>query len=445
MRPARLRNPDKTIVRLASRTAVQGYFAGRSPTARQTSWLDAGNRYREKATETYGTDFKATPNTVDAAALIEYIAASAPTHSIDGWSYLARSTDAVLRGDLCSALHLGYYAELRAAMSLLACEGIGVFNRRHPVIAKAGVTSIARACVWNGTKYVEQAVGTHAVVWPLLGHWASLERAARLLDALIAPDGHGLRTWLDALGIPRPLRAISKRWFRRWGIDLSMLSEDHEARNMVSYRPSELRLPPTPSASRATDFVSGLWSLFEPSAGGRFPQLERALLRKVIRESGRPVPPAALEAAFTLDADVAASWSSFLSETQDPLPLSLAEQSSDVESPDCALQVISRAALLLFLATGSTRQHLINAGYSGETLEFFWRRQCEARFDGPAASLPDDPIDLWRDIADYLDDAREWLGRAGPGVSLGQWRSAQPEVANKIVGLELAGVWGLVS
>ena len=54
----------------------------------------------------------------------EYVAASAPTHLIDGWSYLARAIDALLRGDAPAAVHLGYYAELRAAMSLLAGGGI---------------------------------------------------------------------------------------------------------------------------------------------------------------------------------------------------------------------------------------------------------------------------------------------------------------------------------
>lgn len=449
MKLARLLNPDKTIVRLASRAAVQRYFSELVAAGQDTCWLDAGNRYRRTATQTYGDDFNAAPKTVNNGELIAYIAASAPAHVIDGWSYLARATDAVLRGDLSAALHLGYYAELRAAMSLLACEGIGVFNNRHPIIAASGVatTSISHAWQWDKkqSKYCKKPARTHVAVWPLLNHWGSLKRAALLIDDLVAPAGSSLSTWLNALNIPQPVRAISKGWFSNWGIDLGMLSEDHESRNMVSYRPSEFRLPPAPNAPDAIKFVSDLWLLFEPGSGGHFPQLERELLRKIVRESGRPVVAATLHSALGMDIGVANNWAQFLTDNDIASPLALAEQSSEVEDTNCALQVISRAALLLFLATGSTRKHLIDAGYTPEMLEFFWKRLCEVRFDGPAAALPEDPIDLWQDIEDHIGDARSWSTVAAPGVSLGEWRKAQADVMNQIVGFELACVWGLVS
>lgn len=449
MKPARLLNSDKGKVRLASRSAVQDYFNHLVVKGVSTHWLDAGNRYRETATQTYADDLSATPKSVDEKALIAYIAASAPTHLIDGWSYVARATEAVLRGDLNVALHLGYYAELRAAMSLLACEGIGVFNTRHPVISPAGTqtTEICRALQWDRaqSKYLKRGAGTHMVVWPLLSHWGSLKRAADLVNKLVAPEGYGLDQWIDVLAIPRPVRAISKGWFSTWGIDLGMLSEDHESRNMVSYRPSEFRLPPAPSAQKAIEFVSALWALFEPSTGGRFPQVERELLRKVVRESGKPVDPAAIQSKLGMDIATANNWAKFLVGTDDSLLLTLAEQSSNIEDTDCSLQVISRAALLLFLATGSTRKHLIDAGYSQGMLDFFWKRLCEARFDGAAASLPADPMDLWRDIEDHISDAENWRATATPNTPLGEWRKDQPSVASQIASLELAGVWGLVS
>ena len=55
--------------------------------------------------------------------LTEYIGASTLGHCFDGWSYLGRATEAELAGDPGSARHLGYYAELRAAMSLLGRRG----------------------------------------------------------------------------------------------------------------------------------------------------------------------------------------------------------------------------------------------------------------------------------------------------------------------------------
>lgn len=445
MKPARLQDSDKTKVRLASRTAVRNYFTGLATSGTANYWIDPANRYRKTATQTYGADAAAA--SVNEKSLIAYIAASAPAHLIDGWSYLARATDAILRGDLNAALHLGYYAELRAAMSILASEGIGVFNNRHPVIEPSGTrtTSIKDILFWQGNQYKKRVAGTHATVWPLLNHWSSLKRATDLINQLITPEGLNLKQWLDALSILSPLRAISKKWFCSWGIDLSKLNDDHDARNMVSYRPSEFRLPPAPSAQRTIEFVSDLWALFEPTVGGRFPQLEKELLRKIIQESGCKVNAAQLETSLGLDDAVAENWQKFLTSTQQPLPLILADQQSDVDSTDCALQVLSRAALLLFLATCSTRRHLVDAGYSAAMLEFFWRRLCEARFSGPASSLPDAPIDMWIDIDDHIVEAKKWSGSTTSGVSLGEWRKTQPDVANQITGFELAVVWGLVS
>lgn len=285
----RLLDPEKKKVRFASRNAVERYFSQCVATGINDRWLNISNRYRVTATKTYDVDLSL--SSVDHAALIEYISASAPAHLIDGWSYLARATDAILRGDLNAAIHFSYYAELRAAMSLLACEGIGVFNQKHPIIDQGGVsTSPIRYITdkWNKTtkKFSSQRAGTHKVVWPLLHHWGSLKRAADLIEELVAPDGYTLRQWLNALGVPTPTKAISKQWLTAWGTDLTRLNEDHDSRNMASYRPSEFRLAPAPTAPHAIEFVSDLWKLFEPTIGGRFPQLEKELLKRVVRASG---------------------------------------------------------------------------------------------------------------------------------------------------------------
>ena len=447
MRAARLRGQDKTIVRFASRTAVQNYFAGLPANFRNAFWLEITNRYYKEAPEVYAADSSAA--TVNESQLIGYIASSAPTHVIDAWSFLARSTEALLKGDLGAALHMAYYAELRAAMSILACEGIGVLNRKHPVIKASGnaTTPIQYAEFWQGRVrgYRSGGAGTHAIVWPLLSHWGSLERAAKLLDDLIAPDGVTMRGWLDAVGSPRPVRAISQKWFKSWGLDLGLLNEDHESRNTVSYRPAELRRVTVPNAPEVIQFVSDLWSLFEPNAGGQFPRLERALLRKILRASGKALTAQVFENRLGMQQASALSWEQFFANPNEPLPISFAEQASNVDSKDSAFQVISRAALLLFVATGSTRKHLISAGYMAKDLDFFWRPQCEARFSGPATELPDNPIDLWQDIAEHLTDVEAWKSNAAAGTSLGEWRKSQSNVANQITSFELAGVWGLVS
>jgi len=444
----RLLNSDKPKVRLASRKAVEEYFIRCATAGINDRWLDEANRYRMLATKTYDAD--EAMSSVHHAALIEYISASAPTHLIDGWSYLGRTTDAILRGDLNAAIHFAYYAELRAAMSLLACEGIGVFNGKHPIIDQSGTSTSPIKKItksWNTAKkkYDLQSATTHRTVWPLLHHWGSLKRAANLIEELIAPDAYSLRQWLDALSIPSSMRAISKNWLTTWGTDLTRLTEDHDSRNMSSYRPSELRFAPAPAAPRAIEFVADLWKLFEPTTGGRFPQLEKELLKQIVRASGKPITANALETNLGMAPATAAIWQIYLTNPDEPKPLTLSDKNSDVDQTDCSFQVTSRAALLLFLATGSTRKHLIDAGYSSDNLAFFWHRLCEARFDGPANNLPDEPIDLWGDIEATISEAEAWSAVASPNASLGEWRKEQPAVMNQIVSFELAAVWGLVS
>jgi hypothetical protein len=52
--------------------------------------------------------------------VVEALAAAAPNHCIDGWSYISRATSAFLAGDLHAARHLSYYVQLRASLSILA-------------------------------------------------------------------------------------------------------------------------------------------------------------------------------------------------------------------------------------------------------------------------------------------------------------------------------------
>ena len=60
-----------------------------------------------------------------------YISASSISHLIDSWGYLSGAISSLLNGNKPIAIHLAYYSELRAVMSFLASEGIGVFNNQH--------------------------------------------------------------------------------------------------------------------------------------------------------------------------------------------------------------------------------------------------------------------------------------------------------------------------
>src|ERR1051326_4755196 len=111
----RLKGTGKKLIRFASRGEVQDYFIRLPNRERRRKWLRLGNRYRSECTRLYSRDLAA--GTVDHHQLADYIAASGPTHAIDGWSLLGRAIDSSLRGDPSPAFHFAYYAKRDGGVS----------------------------------------------------------------------------------------------------------------------------------------------------------------------------------------------------------------------------------------------------------------------------------------------------------------------------------------
>ena len=430
------RNSD--LLRKASRDKIAEHFTDLPQSWRSTKWINHNNRYRLRCTSRFEKDLRAHPSTLNSGHLLKYLSASAPSHVIDGWSCLGRAIECGFRGDVYSSMHLGYYAELRAAMGLLAAQGMGIFNRRHAVIDKTGGIL---AFPFSAKPKKPAKCGTHAMIWPILNHWSGLQCAADLIDELIRPNTISISTWLDTLKIAVPLRAVARWWLSTWGLDLEAAESDHDLRNLASYRPSELRKPQLIEPSEFIMFVEQLWRLFEPSAGRRFPNLERLLLRQVVRRNHpSPVPVSDLQKLGMNDVE-ARQWSDYLSKPEDPLPLQLARKSVPIEDATCFLRVTARAALLLFVATTAARLLLTNAGFTASELAFWWERHGEERCIWETGAAPGDPLDIWQDILQSIMDSETW--RAGNvGGSLRNWRNSQPR--EMLGAFEMIAIWGLV-
>ena len=132
---------DRRLIRSLSRLDVEKTLAGLKPFIARSRWLGSTNRYCKDTLAKIKSDASARRIRCP-LHLAQYISASSLLHSSDGWSYLGKALLSILRGDPHRAVHLAYYAELRAAVSLLATEGIGIFNNRHFVIDAPG--SVAR-------------------------------------------------------------------------------------------------------------------------------------------------------------------------------------------------------------------------------------------------------------------------------------------------------------
>jgi len=109
-----LTQSQKNVLGQASSHAIRSIFYDLINNFSNDSWLDLSNRYRDKCITNIHNDLQR--GQLSNKDLAQYIAASAPLHCFDGWSYLGRAIECHCRGDTNNARHLAYYAELRATM-----------------------------------------------------------------------------------------------------------------------------------------------------------------------------------------------------------------------------------------------------------------------------------------------------------------------------------------
>jgi hypothetical protein len=380
--------------------------------------------------------------------LAQYITASAALHCIDGWSYLGRAIDAVTHGDSDSSRHLAYYAELRAALSLLAAEGIGIFNQRNFVVESAGTCSL-----------IPRNRTTHEITWLALEYWANLRRSSRLIGQIVNPGGTNLGDWLDAFGVGPAVHPLGRRWLKTWGLDLRLLSEDRDARNEASYRPSRIRSRAELSAFDSALAANQVWEFCEP-ATSRFETLDRYLLRRSLETlftATTQLTPSGSPDVFesrilqmlddlTVDGSEEEMWVNFLTRRTDSDDAALlvdADEISEFTDPRHHLQVISRATLLLRVATGASARLLSDARINTEDLKFWWEPLGRDRGLWPPADPPEELIELWNDADTARKDFADWRSDPASADSFYDLRRRQANAIAVLSECERIAFWGL--
>ena len=345
----------------------------------------------------------------------DYVAASCPLHLWDGWNYLGLAVHAHLRGSIGNATHLAYYAELRAAMSLLASQGIGVFGRQHCVIdAPGSVVYLARR-------------GTHEAARLYLEHWSDRGAAASLLSRILSMDQASVDEWLRHLRHAGAWAPLGRELTQQAGLDLRRMSDDLIARNEASYRPTDIVPSPAISAVSDADFLVDMVRLLEPGGPpGAFEILDRFLCRRLIERSylagsGRssvsefPDYRRAIESmvATFIDSSMRREeLARFLvreTEPLDPRLLLEAERDGDQGDQDYHLQIMGRATILLRIATGAVRELLSSADLSLESLNFWWQPAgtLQGLWETPPSVV--NSSELWVDAFEGLGNIDQWI------------------------------------
>jgi hypothetical protein len=414
-------------------------------------WIGSTNRYTKDCIATLKRDLVAPPS-INSRHLGKYIAASTVLHAADGWDILGKAIDSHVSRSADVARHLGYYAELRAAMSLLASEGIGIFSNRH--------FSLDKDFLCNRIPSIDSRKdGTHQITWLVIQHWSNLKRSSALLGKIIRVGGRSLQEWLDAFNYGQVWWELhGSEWLKDWGVDLKHLADDRDARNTSSYRPTRLKNKAVLDQETTSNFLINFWKGMEPTPMA-FEKLDRHLLRITLERGFEAVNGTSPLGNATFQAQVVARLAElgfagpladelrrFIIreiEPTDHVLISEAKLDDNIDEPRHHIQVLSRAVLLLRLATGAADMHLRKAGVTSTDLKFWWEKLGEDKGEWDTASPPLALTDLWADIEDAIEEVGVWEGANAAPRSFYQWREECRSALSTLTTSEKILFWGL--
>lgn len=366
VRPKNVSNSNDLLKAGSSEAIVQTLEGMRGRLRRWERWLTQGHPYKNVVKVL--AQGKIANITIDGEKLAEYIAASIPLHAADGWSYLARAFDSIRSGDRNTAVHLAYYAELRAGMSLLASEGVGVFNTRHVAIGPAFAPT-----VWGS-----KPEGTHNATWMLLRSWAKDPIRVMTILTAIEVESRTISDWFDAASVSLRKSAVAQEWLTAWSIDLRYFERDRGFRNNISYRPSKISpddYSEVDISGEVVDPVFRTWDALEPISEWGGAAIDLLLLQRALTRAHKRIPKE--------------SWADFLLRLEDSASSVLLNQLTDLSMMEHHVfnwagdrsrknpplqAILARATLLLRIASGVCARRLTEAGVTKEEMKFWWSR-----------------------------------------------------------------------
>lgn len=237
----------------------------------QFNWMRNNNPYRISGEKVLYNEMqnvkKGDVTGINLSDFSEFLSSTSLLQCSDAWSLLGRSIGSLLLGDVTSSLHLAYYAELRATMSLLAAEGIYI-----------GINEVL--CLnSNSSVALLKHGGTHKTIWPLLEQWRKSSNCPRLMRTIIKPYGTTLSQWPNNASSDSNFPSLDVI-LDATSLDQDYLRFDHELRNKISYRPPVLELEAEPNlqAAETEELVTKLWGYLEPAESNVFSSIDNELL-----------------------------------------------------------------------------------------------------------------------------------------------------------------------
>lgn len=192
------------------------------------------------------------------------LAAEQVIHMTESWRYLSSAMFALLNNEGGNAIHLAYYCELRAALSMFCGSGLRIDRDNGFWIDS------------TGTVHQLERHKTHRFAWEAWTEWVKrpdargmLENAVRLLPSVTLKDFESQLRQFD------PALMLSG-----WGFDLIRLNDDHESRNEASYTAYWRTQALKKMDAEKLEFIRNLSGLFLSSGTGLV--FDRALVQYLV-------------------------------------------------------------------------------------------------------------------------------------------------------------------
>lgn len=435
-------NAPHTSIKVASPTALKPAIQRVATYLGGKEWLPTINPYKVDCVAQY----RRTASSVQDPHLEDYLVAAVPIHCMDGWAYLSRALQSQIAGDSARALHLAYYAELRAALSLLGARGIGVLNDEHVIIDSSGMLR----------KRTGQR--THRFAWKALREWSTTQDAAQLLGRAVQYQGITLADWLSEAGLGGVQLALTNSWFEAWGADLQLFEDDRDARNLYSYSPTTFNNPSEATVRDIDLQLRSFWQCFEPAGSNTFAQLDRYLVRSALRRGavgvgGQLEPQMSNSVGKALKglgldgivADLAKEFLLPVAGSPEALESWILDRIADTpkgSSQSILPGLIARATLLLRLATAAAKE-IVDDGN--------WTKHFQFWIDGFGVDSglwdpnlrPASLTDLRADIEAALTDLSSWLATSSLPDIKENWQRGNAASLRTLSSAQLVGLWGL--
>ncbi|NVN56991.1 hypothetical protein FLM52_14695 [bacterium Scap17] len=410
MEPQELSQSSRSVLEKQSEDAIVNALSSLKTAFHNRTLIDSENPFfinQEEAIKEFFSEITDSPKPNN--DLTEHMSISVIIHNNDGWSYLTQAMQAIIRGDIGAASHLAYYAELRAALSILASQGIGIYNYRNIIVDSTGkIHKLNKS-------------PTHKITWLALEEWAKSANASDFFGSEILPFNIPLRDWLHEYEGTPDLSHTGASLIKMWGLELSKYSLDRSSRNEVSYqvnlKPELKRL--TPHA--LTSFMSEIWSSSNPESKP-FSSLDSKLLKKILHT----IYSEKSDAIFTQSSydttinrtcsnlETPAYVKSYLisnDSSDESSILDYAYKNRGADDDYQFLDVFSRAFLLLRLASASTSRLMRKADVTLDELAFWWLPMSYSSGIANEGSLTGeadyDFENLWHEINDAIEDLED--------------------------------------